>query len=129
MALTPNFTGNLRYDMGFMVNGTPLPDPTKFTGAVSDLDTMGKRDATGYLHRNRVATKHPLKLEYQNISWQAICYICNLIKDAQFSFSYVDPADGQLTFDAYVGDREWEVVRAVKDEGHVGTLKFSVIQY
>lgn len=124
-----SFLGNIRYDMGFMVNGTPLPDPSKFTGAVSDLDTMGKRDATGYLHRNRVATKHPLKLEYQNISWALICYICNLIKDDKFEFTYVDPANGQTTFDAYTGDREWDVVSAVKDSAPIGNLKFSVIQY
>jgi hypothetical protein len=115
--------------MGFMVNGTPIPDPTKFTGAVSDLDLMGKRDATGYLHRERVATKHPLKMEYTNISWQMICYICGLLKDDKFTFTYRDPAEGQMTFDAYVGDREWEVVRAVNGEAHIGTLKFSVIQY
>lgn len=125
----PSFLGNVRYDMGFMVNGTPLPDPSKFTGAVSDLDTMGKRDATGYLHRNRVATKHPLKLEYHNISWRLICYICNLIKDDKFEFTYFDPADGQQSFDAYTGDREWDVVMAVADSAPIGNLKFSVIQY
>lgn len=127
--LSENFVANLRFDMGFMVNGTPIPDPTKFTGAVSDLDLMGKRDATGYLHRERVATKHPLKMEYTNISWQMICYICGLLKDDKFTFTYRDPAEGQMTFDAYVGDREWEVVRAVNGEAHIGTLKFSVIQY
>lgn len=125
----PGYAGNLRFEMGFMVNGQLLPDPSKFTGAVSDLDTMGKRDATGYLHRNRVATKHPLKLEYQNIPWREICYICGLLKDDKFSFTYVDPADGPQTFDAYVGDREWEVVQAGTDQANIGTLKFSVIQY
>ena len=115
--------------MGFLVNGHPLPDPSKFAGAVSDLDTMGKRDATGYLHRNRVATKHPMKLEYANIPWHIICRICELIKDDKFSFTYYDPAAGSLTFDAYAGDREWEVVQAGEGQAHIGNLKFSIIQY
>lgn len=127
--LDQNWGGNRRFEMGFSVNGSLLPDPSKFTGAVSDLDTMGKRDATGYLHRNRVATKHPLKLEYQNIPWSMICYICELIKDDKFSFSYHDPANGLLTFDAYVGDREWEVVQAGSEQALIGNLKFSIIQY
>lgn len=126
---SPNFIGNVRFDMGFMVNGYPIPDPSKFSGAVSDLDTMGKRDATGYLHRNRVATKHPIKMEYQNISWRLMCEICELLKDDKFEFTYRDPVDGPLTFDAYVGDREWEVVRASLNEAPIGNLKFSVIQY
>jgi len=125
----PEYLGNIRNEMGFMVNGHPLPDPAVFTGAVSDLDTMGKRDATGYLHRNMVATKHPLKLEYHNIPWSLICYICGLIKEPQFEFTYTDPADGPLTFAAYVGDRSWEVVMAGEGNAHIGNLKFSVIQY
>lgn len=127
--LDPAYRGNIRTEMGFMVNGQLLPDPTSFSGAVSDLDVMGKRDATGYLHRKKVATKHPLKLGYNNIPWSLICYICNLIKDPQFTFTYVDPADGPLTFEAYVGDREWEVVQAGEGQAHIGNLKFSVIQY
>ena len=60
------------YTMGFMINNSPIPDPASFTGAVSDLDSMGERDATGELHRNRVAVKHPLKMEYKNISAKVI---------------------------------------------------------
>lgn len=123
------YAGAAKYSMGFMVNGHLLPDPSVFTGAVSDLDTMGKRDATGRLHRKKVATKHPLKLEYHNITWEQICRICELIKDPLFVFTYFDPADGPLTFDAYVGDREWDVVQAVPGHAHIGNLKFSVIEY
>ena len=52
------------YSMGFMIGSTAIPDPAVFTGAESDLDTMGERDATGYLHGDMVATMHPLILEY-----------------------------------------------------------------
>ena len=118
-----------RYDMGFQINGTPIPDPSKFTGKVSDLDTLGKRDANGLLHRNMVATKHPLKLEYSNITWSMIQTICALMAQPKFTFTYTDPAKGQKTIEAYVGDRDWEVVQAVFNREPIGTLKFSVIEY
>ena len=76
-----------RYTMGFAVGSTAIPDPHVFTGAVSDLDTLGKRDATGYLHRNRVATKHPIKLEYHGIPWELIETICGLLTGDKFSFT------------------------------------------
>ena len=127
--LSENFRGNLRYEMGFLINREPLPDPSKFTGAVSDLDTMGKRDATGYLHRKRVATKHPLKFEYQNIPYALLMHICSMLKDDKFNFTYIDPAAGPLSFDAYVGDREWEVIQAGEGQAKIANLKFAVIQY
>lgn len=117
------------YEMGFMVNQVAIPDPTGFSGAVSDLDTMGKRDATGYLHRCMVATKHPLKLKYENINWDMIRTICSLMASEKFSFSYPDPAVGIKTIDAYVGDREWEVVSSAPGCEPIGNLSFSVIEY
>ena len=65
-----------RYNMGFSINGEPIPDPSEFSGKESDLDTMGERDATGYLHRNMVATKYPVKLSYKNIPWDMLMLIC-----------------------------------------------------
>lgn len=57
------------YDMGFGINGNAIPDPSAFSGARSDLDTLGNRDATGTLHRNMVSAKYHTKLEWNNIDW------------------------------------------------------------
>ena len=120
----------LKYTMGFAVGSTPIPDPSVFTGAESDLDTMGERDATGYLHRNKVATKHPLKLEYHGIPWDTIMSISGLLKNAKFSFTFPSPFTGtEQTIDAYVGDREFETVWSPENEMWIGNLKFSVIEY
>ena len=120
----------LHYDMGFSVNNIPLPNPAVFTGAESDLDTMGERDAKGYLHRNKVATKHPLKIEYHNISWETIMDICPLLRQDKFQFSFPDPFNGGIsTIDAYVGDRDFECVWAPPNGVSIGNLKFSVIEY
>lgn len=55
--------------MGFRINGTPIPDPTSWSGSISDLDIYGERDIKGTMHRKRVATKQPVRLNYVNISW------------------------------------------------------------
>lgn len=122
-----------RYEMGFCVGRTPIPDPAVFTGAESDLDTMGERDATGYLHRNKVATKHPLKLEYHNIPWGLIMKIAAQLAggdEGKISFTYPSPFSGGFeTMDAYVGDREFECVWSPANAMWIGNLKFSVIEY
>ena len=118
------------YTMGFCINGVPIPDPNVFTGAESDLDTMGERDATGYLHRNRVATKHPLKVEYNNITWDMIMDISKLLRNDKFSFTFPSPFTGDLqTIEAYVGDRNFETVRSPLNGVWIGSLKFSIIEY
>lgn len=118
------------YTMGFCINGVPIPDPNVFTGAESDLDTMGERDATGYLHRNRVATKHPLKVEYNNITWEMIMDISKLLRNDKFQFTFPSPFTGDLqTIDAYVGDRNFETIRSPLNGVWIGSLKFSIIEY
>lgn len=120
----------LSYTMGFLVDDNPLPDPSAFSGKESDLDTMGERDAHGMLHRNKVATKHPLSIEYNNIPWSVITDICSLLRSEKFSFTYPDPWDNNpRTIQAYVGDRDFEAVWSPVDSEWIGNLKFSVIEY
>lgn len=119
-----------RFTLGFAVNNTAIPDPKGFSGKVSDLDILGKRDTTGTLHRKRVATKNPLKIEYENIPWEWIKQICQLMTAEKFTFTYPDPATQTVkTIDAYVGDREYEAVQMPENGNWVGSLKFSIIEY
>lgn len=123
-------TPSLSYSMGFKVGNTAIPDPSVFTGSESDLDTMGERDATGYLHRNKVATKHPLKLEYHGIPWATIMAVGGLLNSEKFQFTFPSPFAGSLqTIDAYVGDRDFESVWNPEDRAWIGNLKFSIIEY
>ena len=120
----------MTYSMGFCVDGVPIPDPQGFNGAESDLDTMGSRDATGYLHRNKVATKHPLKMEYKNIPWETIMDIGKLTRKDKFTFTYPSPFTGETeTMDAYAGDRDFSTVRFNPNGVRLGDLKFSIIEY
>lgn len=119
------------YDMGFAINGIGLPNPSSFTGAASDLDTLGKRSATGELRRNKVATKYHTKLEWSNIQWDMIRYIGELLGQGdRFKFTYIDAIKGQQTIVAYCGDREWQATLCndVESRNWIGTLKVSIIE-
>jgi hypothetical protein len=118
------------YSMGFMAGSTPLPDPTGFSGEVADLDLSGERDATGLLHRDRVATKYPQEMRYQNIGWDMCQTILQAVSAASFSWTYPDPNTGALrTGTYYVGNRKWSVVWSPDDREWVADLTFSVIEY
>lgn len=120
----------MNYKMGFAVNGTAIPDPSKFSGAESALDTSGERDATGMLHRAMVATKHPLKIEWNLLEWSMIQRILGLVRGESFQFTYPDPANGLTTIKAYAGDRAWEATLYNPDTGaYHGPLSFSVIEF
>lgn len=117
------------YTMGFAVNGIPIPDPSAFSGAVSDLDASGERDATGELHRDRVATKIPIKLKFNNWDWEMITDLLQRISSDSFQFTYPNPATGQLSTDKrYAGDREFDMVLKT-NVGYIGNLSFSALPY
>lgn len=118
------------YEMGFAVNGRALPDPAEYSGADSALDASGKRDATGALHRDMVATKHPLKLKWNAMDWDMISDILSQLLEETFQFTYPDPSSRTLkTITAYCGDRDWDVqLITVPARQYVGTLSFSVIE-
>jgi len=121
----------LTYTLGFTVDDTPIPDPSSFSGKESDLDTMGERDATGYLHRNRVATKHPMSIEYKALNWDKITEICQLLMSDRFQFTFPDPfsTDGHRTITAYAGDRDFTAVWMPEGGDWIGDLKVSIIEY
>lgn len=120
----------LKYSMGFSVNGEPIPDCSEFSGKESDLDTMGERDATGYLHRKKVATKFPLKMAYKAIPIEVADDICKLLRHDKFKFTWYSLYHGGLyTMDAYVGDRDFEAVWWPEGGTYLVNLNFSVIEY
>jgi len=120
----------MNYSMGFLVDKMPIPDPSEFSGKESDLDTMGERDATGYLHRNKVATKYPLKLSYSNIPLETAWEICKKIRKDKFQFTWWSPYHADFyTMDAYVGDRDFEATWWPEGGIYLVNLSFSVIEY
>lgn len=119
------------FDMGFRVNGVAIPDPSSFTGASSDLDTLGERDSTGTLRRNKVATKLHTKLEWKAIEWEMLRFIGEQIGQSdRFRFGYIDPIAGQTEITAYCGDRNWSAVLATNkvSDKWLADLSVSIIE-
>ena len=134
------FIRDLKYRMGFKVNGEPTPDPSVYTGKASALDAEGGRDATGTLHRAMVATKHPIKLEYHGITFATMEEIMGKLRGESFQFTMPDPLEGTITIKAYCGDRDWTTEMATEEagtsaydadwkRGWLGNLNFSVIEF
>jgi len=121
---------DMNYSMGFLIDKMPIPDPSEFSGKESDLDTMGERDATGYLHRNKVATKFPLKLAYNNIPLEVAWDICRKLRKDKFKFTWFSPYHADFyEMDAYVGDRDFEAVWWPEGGIYIVNLSFSIIEY
>lgn len=120
------------YEMGFRINGIPIPDPSTYSGAQSDLDTLGERDATGRLRRNKVATKRHVELEWNNIEWSMVKVIGEAMggKKDRFPFCYPDPLEDLQTITAYCGDRNWTVTgcRTEFRQEWIGTLKVKIVE-
>ena len=97
-----------KYDMGILVNNTRIPDPGSWKYQVSDLDTLGKRDVTGLLHRKKVATKINYQFTWNALDWEMLQIIVAAVEPEQFSFTAPNPVtfNSMRTGTYYVGDRQ-----------------------
>lgn len=124
---------NYRYDMGIKVRNTPFPDPSKWDYEVADLDTEAERDATGYLHRKKVATKVNYSFEWPGLGWEMLTLMLEAVDSAKFMLTAPDPRNYQRmwTGDYYVGNRDGTNLFYWPEhpETAVFTLKLKFIQY
>ena len=97
-----------KYDMNIRVNGTNIPDPSEWKYQVSDLDTLGKRDVTGLLHRKKVATKINYQFKWNSLDWEMLQLIVGAVVPEQFTFQAPNPVtfNSMYTGNYYVGDRQ-----------------------
>ena len=121
------------YNMGILVNNVAIPDPSKWTYQVGDLDTSGNRDATGLLHRAYVATKINYEFSWSGLDWEMLQTIVHAVQNPQFSLTAPDPRtfDTTYTGNYYVGDRTGECNYFLPDRENkaVFSLKLKFIEY
>ena len=121
------------YDMGIKVNNTNIPDPAEWNYQVGDLDTSGKRDATGLLHRAYVATKINYEFTWNGLEWEMLQTLLNAVNTPKFTLKAPDPRSygGSYTGTYYVGDRSGKgwYFNPDRDETATFTLKLKFIEY
>lgn len=119
--------------MGIQINGDDIPDVSKWTYQIGDLDTSGSRDATGLLHRARVATKINYEFSWNALEWDMLRWILSHIEDEKFSVTAPDPRtfQGMYSGDYYVGDRTGECLYFWEGAEEVAqySLKLKLIEY
>lgn len=120
-------------NMGIMIDNTLLPDPSKWTYQVGDLDTSGSRDATGLLHRAYVATKINYEFSWNAIEWEMLQRIITALNTPKFTLTAPDPRtfDETYTGDYYVGDRTGDGLYYLQERDEMASfsLKVKLIEY
>jgi len=111
------------------INGAEIPAPLPFSVGISDQDLNSDTDANAELHRNRVAVKRKLDLEWGPLSWPDISKILKSIKDVFFDVTYPDPETGNFeTIRAYVGDRTAPICIVEGDQITWAGLKANIVE-
>lgn len=88
------------------INGEDIPSPLPFEVALSDQDLNSKMDGNGDLHRNRIAVKRKINLEWGPLSNMEIRKILMLTEEVFFNCTYPDPKTGKFeTKRFYISDR------------------------
>lgn len=121
------------YKMGIRIGDTNIPDVSKWSYQVGDLDTSGRRDATGLLHRARVATKINYEFSWNSLDWEMLQVILQAVNHEKFKLTAPDPRTfrGTYTGNYYVGDRTGDAhyYLVEKDDVAQFSLKLKFIEF
>ena len=124
---------NYNFSMGIQIGDVQLPDVSKWSYQVGDLDTSGSRDATGLLHRARVATKINYEFEWNALEWEMLERILTAVSSEKFSLTAPDPRNFRESYsgDYYVGDRTGKAQYFLPEKEGVAeySLKLKFIEY
>lgn len=121
------------YQLGLRVNDTAIPDPSEWNYQVGDLDTSGRRDATGTLHRAYVATKINYEFSWKGLEWEMLQRVLQAVNTPEFTLTAPDPRDMTEHYVGryYVGDRTGKAhyYDPGRSETATFTLKLKFIEY
>lgn len=110
-----------------------LPDPSEWNYQIGDLDTSGKRDATGLLHRAYVATKINYEFTWKALEWEKLEEVLAAIQSPKFKMTAPDPRTmtGTYTGYYYAGDRTGKNFYYLPSKPDVAVfdLKVKIIEY
>ena len=88
------------------VNGVVIATPKTYNVTIQDLDgEQSSRDQAGNMHRDRVAVKRKLQLEWPPLNQSEIQTLLNAVSSVFFNVTFPDPQLGMVTKTMYVGER------------------------
>ena len=110
------------------VGGVEVPAPSKYDWKESDVSSADAgRTEDGKMHKETIAKKVHIELEWQNIGDVAASAVLNAFSNSEyFSVTYFDyKAMSFLTKTFYVGDRS---VTAYNRVQKISTVTFNIIE-
>ena len=105
--------------------------PKAFTVTAMDLDDgeSTTRTADGMLHRDRVAVKRQIEMEWSLLKWSEIATLLQSMADTFFQMYYPDPLEGTyVTKTFYVGNRPCPVAYEKGGQLYWNGLKVTLIE-
>lgn len=112
------------------VGNTALPDPSAFTWGQADISAAdsGRTEDT-IMHKNRLATKRQLHLEWQNTDPATTAQILQAFEPEYVSVTYPDALTGtNLTKTFYSGDKSAPVRYWWYNHKRYQTISFDLIE-
>jgi len=106
------------------IDGVAMPTPSikGFNVTISSLDASAKRNAKGYLRREKLRDVRQIDIQWSFLSTADYKKILDAVVPAFFNVKYMDPQLGQVTKTFYVSDRKLPIYQTDRYENLSLTL-------
>lgn len=102
--------------------------PTEFSVTLADLDGSSNRNLSGYVVRDRIATKRKLSYSYNVLTQEEISPILGSMENVFFYVQFPDPRNGTETIQCYVSDRSAAALLLKDGKQYWSGLKFNLVE-
>lgn len=120
-----------KWKPAFKIDGVTVPNPDNYSQVLSDLSSEeAGRTLDGTMHKDVIAVKNSIPLEWGYLEWNTAAKIANLVDGKEsITVHYMDIRNPyEMTKKTiYVGDRECAVESYASDGKVYWSLKFSQI--
>lgn len=108
----------------FKIDGVAMPTPSinGFSVSISSLDASAKRNAKGYLRREKLRDVRQIDIHWSFLSTLDYKSILDAVTPAFFTVEYIDPQSGLVTKTFYVSDRKLPIYQTDRWESLSLTL-------
>ena len=106
---------------------TNIPSPSKYNWKLSDVSSSNAgRTEDGLMHKERIAQKVHLELEWKYLTDEQISTILEAFQPEYFDVNYYDYKEMSFqTKTFYAGDRSVDAYSRIRE---IGTITFNIIE-